>query len=325
MVIRITRLLLLFQLLIAAGIYFSAIQFLAVGHAYAFLIAAGAVLLARLIITANNFFLAWRHRSIIPDHYRVGPWTTLKLFFQEYYATMVTSSWTMPFRSFTKRVAPAPQGLPVLLVHGYGCNSGYWNSMSKALLNANITHRAVNLEPVIGSIDDYAALIHGAVETLISETGHQKVIIVAHSMGGLATRAYLRDHGSAQVARVVTLGTPHHGTFLAHFGVGVNTQQMRWTATEQEGVASDWLLALKANEDPVVHRLFVSIYSHHDNIISPQTSSHLPGARNIEFHAIGHVALALHPDVQAEVIREIRAASAQVGPAKSMPAQLKPA
>jgi 3-mercaptopyruvate sulfurtransferase SseA len=80
---------------------------------------------------------------------------------------------------------------------------------------------------------------------------------------------------------------------------------MRWTATEQEGVASDWLQQLAAQESEAVYRLFVSIYSHHDNIISPQTSSHLEGARNIDFHAIGHVALGLHPRIQSAVIHEI--------------------
>ncbi|MGH8807138.1 MAG: lipase, partial [Noviherbaspirillum sp.] len=96
---------------------------------------------------------------------------------------------------------------------------------------------------------------------------------------------------------------------LAHFGVGLNTRQMRWTAAEQEGIASDWLCRLAAAEDESAYQLFVSIYSHHDNIISPQTSSHLPGAKNIEFHAIGHVALAFDPRIQAQVIREIREAS----------------
>jgi len=170
-------------------------------------------------------------------------------------------------------------------------------------------HAAIDLEPVIGGIDEYVPMIHQAVEQLCQGTRSNRIIIVAHSMGGLAARAYLRKHGSGRIARIVTLGTPHHGTGLAHFGVGLNTHQMRWTATEQEGRASEWLRTLAAEEDPAVYRLFTSIYSHHDNIISPQTSSHLEGAKNIEFHAVGHVALAFDPAIQAQVIREIREAS----------------
>jgi triacylglycerol esterase/lipase EstA (alpha/beta hydrolase family) len=181
------------------------------------------------------------------------------------------------------------------------------------LQKANIIHRAIDLEPVIGGIDEYVPLIHRAIEMLCEETGCDKVIIVAHSMGGLASRAYLRDYGSDRIARLITLGTPHHGTALAHFGVGLNTHQMRWTATEQEGLASEWLRALKAGENPAIYHLIVSIYSHHDNIISPQISSHLDGAKNIELNGVGHVALGFDPEVQAMVIREVRAVSTQAG------------
>lgn len=326
MVARITRLLLLFQFLTAVGVYFIATRLFGINSdVVAALTGIGTIFLLRLLITANNFYLAWRSRSKTPENYQIGWWQACRLFTGEFRATMSASSWTMPFHFFAKREPEIPEGLPVLLIHGYGCNSGYWHAMSKALLKANITHYAVDLEPVIGGIDEYVPMIHHAVERICKETHSEKIIIVAHSMGGLAIRAYLRDHGSKRVAKVVTLGTPHHGTSLAHFGVGLNTHQMRWTATEQEGLASPWLRQLAASEDPTVYRLFVSIYSHHDNIISPQTSSHLEGANNIEFHAIGHVALAFDPVIQAQVIREIRDASRHQIVTESTVATLKPA
>lgn len=310
MIVRITRLLLLIQFLIAAGAGFVAIRiFHLTNVGLAVLIGIGFIVLLRLLITANNFFLAARFRSDTPEQYHIGWWQACKLFAGEFRATMTASSWTMPFRTFSMLEVAKPEGLPALLIHGYGCNSGYWHPLSKALLKANIAHHAIDLEPVIGGIDEYVLPIHQAVERLCAHTGHDKIVIVAHSMGGLAARAYLRVHGSRRIAKLITLGTPHHGTGLAHFGVGLNTHQMRWTATEQEGRASEWLRKLASDENPSTYRLFVSIYSHHDNIISPQTSSHLPGAKNIELHAIGHVALALHPHVQAQVIREIREAS----------------
>lgn len=312
MVARITRLLLLFQLLVAAAFAAAAMQLFHFDSALpAGMLGIGLVIVARLVITGNNFLLASRHRSHLPAHYRIGVWQGTRLFLGEFRSTMTASSWTMPFRTFSTRIPNHPQGLPVLLIHGYGCNSGYWHSMSKALQKANITHHAIDLEPVIGGIDEYSPLIHRAIETLCRETDADKVVIVAHSMGGLASRAYLRDYGSRRVAKLITLGTPHHGTSLAHFGMGLNTHQMRWTATEQEGLASDWLRALKAGENAETYHLIVSIYSHHDNIISPQTSSHLEGARNIELNGIGHVELGFAPDVQAMVIREIRDVSAR--------------
>ncbi|GAA5230893.1 hypothetical protein GCM10025794_25590 [Massilia kyonggiensis] len=50
----------------------------------------------------------------------------------------------------------------------------------------------------------------------------------------------------------------------------------------------------------------VSIYTHHDNIIAPQDSSVLPGARNLAFGGVGHVALGSNPRVLAEVLRVLR-------------------
>jgi triacylglycerol esterase/lipase EstA (alpha/beta hydrolase family) len=195
---------------------------------------------------------------------------------------------------------------PVLLIHGYGCNSGYWHFMSRALQRAGVSHHALDLEPVFAGIDEFVPQVHLAIESICRRSGPDKLIILAHSMGGLVARAYLLEHGAKRVAKVITLGTPHRGTGLANFGMGPNSRQMRWTGSAAEGQCSAWLRQLHSREDMALRALFVSLYSHHDNIVSPQSSSHLPGATNVEFHGIGHVALALHPQVQARVIEEIR-------------------
>lgn len=306
MIIRITRMLLLIQAAIAIGFSALAIKRWHVDSPlWALSLGLVAVILLRLLITTNNFFIAWIYRSETPAPFRLGWRRACRLLIDEFKATMWSSSWTMPFQSFDKHIAPHPAGLPVLLVHGYGCNSGYWKSMSTALAKANITHYAIDMEPVLGAIDAYASVVHDAVELLHTDTDAKKIIIVAHSMGGLAARAYVRDHGSARIAKVITLGTPHHGTALANFGVGKNGQQMRWIPDGKQGISSAWLQQLQANEPGATRGLFVSIYSHHDNIISPQISSYLPGAKNIEYAGIGHVALALNSVIQAKVIEEI--------------------
>ena len=306
MISRITRILLALQLLIVIAIVALVVYTWQADKLLpALLLGVGLVVLVRVLITANNFFITWRYRSETPDALRIGWRDAGRLFLQEFRASMLSSSWTMAFHRFAKRPAEHPVGLPVLLIHGYGCNSGYWHPMSKALATARITHYAVDLEPVLLDIDGYVPLIHDALEKLCIETGHYEVIIVAHSMGGLATRAYLRDHGCARIAKVITLGTPHQGTGLANFGAGPNSRQMRWTGDARTGTPSEWLRALAATEDDAVRALFVSIYSHHDNIVSPQTSSHLAGAINIEFHGIGHVALGFHPAIQKCVIEQV--------------------
>lgn len=306
MVIRATRILLSVQLLIAAALYLLATRRFGMdNHVLAALLAIGMVLLVRMAITANNFGLAWLYRSETPQHHRLSYGAAMRLFLTEYCASMVTSSWTMGFCTFREWQGKA--GVPpVLLVHGYGCNSGYWHFMSRALRRADISHYTVDLEPVFAGIDQFVPALHARVEEICQKTGQQKLIIVAHSMGGLVARAYLRDHGAARVARVITLGTPHRGTGLARFGAGHNSRQMRWNGSAAEGRCSAWLARLERREDPAVRSLFMSIYSHQDNIVSPQLSSCLPGAINREFNGVGHVALGMHPGVLREVIAAIR-------------------
>ena len=113
----------------------------------------------------------------------------------------------------------------------------------------------------------------------------------------------------AWVAKVITLGTPYAGTGLANAGLGRNARQMRLPSSRVSGPDGEWLECLLRDADPDRRALFVSIYSLHDNIISPAESAHLEGARNIAHAGIGHVALGLDRRIHEEVIAEIRAAA----------------
>lgn len=305
MVTWLTRLLLLLQGLFALGIILAAHTVLHLSLTVSILFGLGVVLIVRMAITANNFFINRYYSGRVAGAPALSWKEWVRLYLTEFATTMYCSSWTMPFLTFSKRSAPHPAGLPVLLIHGYGCNSGYWHGMSKALTKAGITHNAIDLEPVFADIDDYVPRIKNAVNELCKETGCNQVIIVAHSMGGLAARAYLRAEEDARIAKVITLGSPHNGTGLANFGLGPNSRQMRWLGSVEQGQASDWLCNLKGCENEQRMARFVSLYSYHDNIIAPPTSSHLPCAKNLAFQGIGHVALAYSPAVQECVIREI--------------------
>jgi CheY-like chemotaxis protein len=72
-----------------------------------------------------------------------------------------------------------------------------------------------------------------------------------------------------------------------------------------KGEASAWLRALGASEDAGRRALITSIFSHHDNIVSPQTSSVLEGARNIALGGVGHVALGCNGRVLDTVMEEL--------------------
>ncbi len=264
------------------------------------LAALACVVAVRLAINLNNFIMAARAASATPAEHRLGWRAALRLFCAEFRASMLASSWHMLRPN--RRLHHAG-GVPVLLLHGYGCNSGYWVHLAARLRRAGISHMALDLEPIGGSIDRYADRIEAALQRLCQATGARRAVIVAHSMGGLASRAYLRRHGPGRVARVITLGTPHHGTALASFGPGTNAREMR--------LGSPWLAALAASETPAIRALFVSVWSHHDNIVAPQDSSFLPGARNLAFSGVGHVALGADARILRTVMDEIASVSTE--------------
>jgi triacylglycerol esterase/lipase EstA (alpha/beta hydrolase family) len=53
------------------------------------------------------------------------------------------------------------------------------------------------------------------VAAVLAITGATKVTIVGHSMGGLAARAYAQYHAEPHLDRIVTVGTPHQGAWIA--------------------------------------------------------------------------------------------------------------
>lgn len=204
--------------------------------------------------------------------------------------------WQQPFRS--RRI---PDHLPagsaahgVVLVHGFVCNRGFWNTWMPRLRAQGIPFVGVDLEPVFGSIGDYSAILERAVRQVEACTGRAPVI-VAHSMGGLAVRRWMADHqGADRVRRVITIGTPHQGTWTARYGRTPNSLEMR--------PGSDFLRALQAQEGPRHAARFTCFYSHCDNIVFPASMATLPGADNRHIEGVAHVHLACHPAVFDETL-----------------------
>ncbi len=179
---------------------------------------------------------------------------------------------------------------PVLLVHGYVCNRGIWHPFAQWLAARGHPVDSVNLEPAFGTIDDYLPIVAEGVRRLRERSGRDRIAIVAHSMGGVVARAYLASAGAGSVCAVVTLGSPHAGTWLARMGYGRNVAQMV--------PGCGWLGGLQAREAQGTGALFTTIWSPHDNIVMPQRASqHLAGATSVAVPGRGHLQLAYDPEV----------------------------
>src|SRR4029079_10856676 len=118
---------------------------------------------------------------------------------------------------------------------------------------------------------------------------------VGHSMGGLVARAYLRRYGGAKVRRVITIGTPHRGSVQAYMFPGTSLAQMR--------PGNAWLSKL-GTQSGIAEPRIVSLWSWHDTMVTPQTSSVLERAENVALMGIGHNALLSDRRVQARVAAE---------------------
>jgi len=306
-----TRILLVLQAAAALAVGWGVWRWAGVAPGLALASGVAAVAGLRLLVNMNNFVLAACFASATPPAFRLGSAGWLRLLAGEFCASMLTTSWRMPRAVAGIRVHQGSTALPVLLIHGYGCNSGYWDKLVPLLDAARISHASVDLAPIAGDIDGYAAQVERAADALCAATGAARLAVVGHSMGGLVARAWMRAYGGARVAQLLTLGTPHHGSALARFGPGINAAQMRCDGSGAASIPSPWLQALAAGENETTRARIVSLYSHHDNIVSPQTSSLLPGARNIAFGGIGHVALGS----DARVLAQVMATLAQTEPA----------
>ena len=265
-----------------------------------------AALLAVVILNVHAWVLAfefaWLRRST-PG--AALPRPALRTLVSAWWGEVVTGvrvfGWRQPFRSnaISDNLSPAQGKRGVVLVHGFVCNRGLWNPWMHRLRDAGVPYVAINLEPVFGSIERYAALIDRAVERVTVATGVPPVV-VAHSMGGLAVRAWLREpaHG-ARVHSVLTIATPHAGTALARFGFSRNTRQMR--------PGSAWLQALERAESQSPRPAFTCYFSHCDNIVLPACHAMLPGATNHHVPGVAHVHLAFHAPILDDVLRRTRA------------------
>jgi triacylglycerol lipase len=119
---------------------------------------------------------------------------------------------------------------PVLLVPGWGDLAVTMEPLRRRFTEAGWPESRVSVlafrDPV-GSNEAHAAEIDRAVRILRGLTGAPQVDVVAHSMGGLATRHFLQVGGEAdRVRRAVFLGTPHRGTVVAVLSWGEGGREM---------------------------------------------------------------------------------------------------
>ncbi|RYY48032.1 MAG: lipase [Actinomycetales bacterium] len=170
---------------------------------------------------------------------------------------------------------------PVLLVSGYGGRVASLDPLRDALRSAG---RDVEvLEPEgdgRGDLRAQAAALGRSVDAALERTGADSVDVVGYSAGGVVARLWVRDQGGADVARrVLTIGSPHHGTDVAALAVEIAGSCP--TACEQLVPDSDLLRGLNAGDETPDGPEWVALRSDADRVVVPTDSAMLDGALNL--------------------------------------------
>ncbi|GGR71671.1 lipase [Streptomyces aureoverticillatus] len=188
---------------------------------------------------------------------------------------------------------------PVLLLHGFIDNRSVFVLLRRNLAQHGRQHlESLNYSPLTCDIRKAAELLGRHIEEICERTGHARVDIVGHSLGGLIARYYAqRLGGDVRVRTLVTLGTPHAGTRVAPLAdAHPIVRQMR--------PGSDVVEELR-EPAPGCRTQFVGFWSELDQIMDPVETACVDHpdlvAQNVRVSGIGHLALPVHPAVAAAI------------------------
>lgn len=107
---------------------------------------------------------------------------------------------------------PPMTGPAVVLIHGITRSSKVADTMKKRLQKEGYTVFAFGYPSTHIDIPTSAGYLRRAIASL---RGIEKIHIVAHSMGGLIVRSYLSGKHDKRIGRMVMVGTPNNGAWMA--------------------------------------------------------------------------------------------------------------
>lgn len=224
---------------------------------------------------------------------------SLRALWGEALAIAITQPLVPLYYFIGRRMGGPDSGRPIILVHGYFQNRADFVLLAKRLARAS-------LGPVYGFNYNWASRIATSavrlerfVDQVCRETGQPTVAIVAHSLGGVVAHEYIATAtGAARVSCCVTIASPHAG--------------VRWRAGAFGAVArelhakSDYMQESSRRPVPAPVRA-VSIYSSHDNIVHPPSTSALAERGGVDrpVEGVGHLGILFSREVAEATVRAL--------------------
>ncbi len=236
----------------------------------------GALLLGTLVYVVVSFLLAAPHQAPRPLS------ATLRAGLREWGWATLLGPLLPCFYVLGRRWGRGTGTVPVVLVHGYTQTRADFLRIARRLRRSQVGQIYGFNYNWAKSIDLSGADLGKFIAQVLSETGAPHVDLVCHSQGGLLARALLAHSPGVGLRRVVTLGSPHHGVVFKGPLVGESGRQMR--------AGSEFLVALARQQIAVP---FLSLFSTHDNIVHPPTTSSVAaqGGQDAVVGDCGHLTL----------------------------------
>jgi triacylglycerol esterase/lipase EstA (alpha/beta hydrolase family) len=204
---------------------------------------------------------------------------------------------------------------PVLLVHGTDSNAreSWATNYMPALGRAGLAVFTIDL-PARGVVDiqESSEYVVYAVRTIFALTG-RRIAVVGHSQGGLEPRWALTwwPDMRRKIDEVVTLATPHHGTYVANLDCAVPCTPAVW----QMNIGAHFMAALNRGDETPGRVDYTSIFTLNDELVQPQaprSTSSLAGGANVLVQnvcpgrPVNHVGMLRDPVVFALVLDALR-------------------
>lgn len=202
------------------------------------------------------------------------------------------------FQSGLRRPKGTVTGRPVLCIHGLFLNSTSMWGIRRRLERLGRPTRAVFMGVPFPTPLAYAGPLARVMREMAGLSPADGFDVVAHSIGGIMTREVLRryPHLATHVHRIVTLGSPHHGTAA-----------VRWMKFgpiyEMLRLDSDYLRRLPTFRALAPHTVALTVATQHDLVVYPVDTAHLEGARPLTLTRVSHLGLMTDPRALDEIAK----------------------
>ena len=190
-----------------------------------------------------------------------------------------------------KTSQPAPSNYPaqdkpgaVLLVPGYGGNTQSLTTLASRLRATGRQVIVVQMpDSGTGDLAEQAKVLNDDVESALRSAS--SVDVVGYSAGGVVTRLWTEDYdGPTKARRVVTFGSPYHGTSVAAAADALDPNDCPVAC--QQLVPGSTLLTRIAATTLEGHPPWLSLWTTQDQTVMPPTSADLPGALNVSLQSV---------------------------------------